>query len=199
MSTSLLYHAFGIRGYIYTRTAFVGGTIHFAIDQGSQEAGQVRYWQYGEAENSPDLAISDLSRFLSDRSCLNPVALYHLPVPGMPLNRRRHCSMLYQCPLAYYGSSYDGKDSLYRPAIHASMPSSSEMTCKCVLGDILSALSRVLAGYSRLRMSSRRACTSSQLGKGPKQSTRHCASKPEAIAARSSAGGNRASLFAKLM
>ena len=28
------------------------------------EAGQVRYWQYGQAESSPDLAISDLSRFL---------------------------------------------------------------------------------------------------------------------------------------
>ena len=26
---------------------------------------QVRYWQYGQAEKSPDLAISDLSRFLS--------------------------------------------------------------------------------------------------------------------------------------
>lgn len=36
MSTSLLHHAFGIRGYSYTRTAFVGGTIHFAIDQGKQ-------------------------------------------------------------------------------------------------------------------------------------------------------------------
>jgi len=33
MSTSLLYHEFGIRGYTYTRTAFDGGTIHFAIDQ----------------------------------------------------------------------------------------------------------------------------------------------------------------------
>ena len=29
------------------------------------KAGQVRYWQYGQVENSPDLAISDLSRFLS--------------------------------------------------------------------------------------------------------------------------------------
>ena len=27
------------------------------------KAGQVRYWQYGLAESSPDLAISDLSRF----------------------------------------------------------------------------------------------------------------------------------------
>ena len=33
MSTSLLYHAFGIRGYTYTRTAFVAGTICFAFDQ----------------------------------------------------------------------------------------------------------------------------------------------------------------------
>ena len=30
----------------------------------TRKAGQVRYWQYGQAENSPDLAISDLSRFL---------------------------------------------------------------------------------------------------------------------------------------
>jgi hypothetical protein len=29
------------------------------------EAGQVRYWQYGQAEKSPDLAILDLSRFLA--------------------------------------------------------------------------------------------------------------------------------------
>jgi hypothetical protein len=28
-----------------------------------RKAGQVRYWQYGQAEKSPDLAISDLSRF----------------------------------------------------------------------------------------------------------------------------------------
>jgi len=31
---------------------------------GSGKAGQVRYWQCGQAEKSPDLAISDLSRFL---------------------------------------------------------------------------------------------------------------------------------------
>ncbi len=29
------------------------------------KAGQVRYWQYGRAEKSPDLAILDLSRFLT--------------------------------------------------------------------------------------------------------------------------------------
>ena len=34
-------------------------------DRGQQEAGRVRYWQYGQAEKSPDLAISDPSRFLS--------------------------------------------------------------------------------------------------------------------------------------
>ena len=27
------------------------------------KTGRVRYWQYGQAEKSPDLAISDLSRF----------------------------------------------------------------------------------------------------------------------------------------
>ena len=36
MSTSLLYHAFGIRGYTYTRTAYLGGTIHFATEQGNK-------------------------------------------------------------------------------------------------------------------------------------------------------------------
>ena len=43
-----------------------GGEL-FASESGKRherEAGQVRYWQYGQAENSPDLAISDLSRFL---------------------------------------------------------------------------------------------------------------------------------------
>ena len=29
-----------------------------------RKAGQVRYWQYGQVEKSPDLVISDLSRFL---------------------------------------------------------------------------------------------------------------------------------------
>jgi len=28
-----------------------------------RKAGQVHYWQYGQPEKSPDLAISDLSRF----------------------------------------------------------------------------------------------------------------------------------------
>ena len=28
-----------------------------------RKAGQVRYWQYGQAGDSPNLAISDLSRF----------------------------------------------------------------------------------------------------------------------------------------
>jgi hypothetical protein len=33
VSTSLLYHAFGIQGYLYERTAYVGGEIHFTIRQ----------------------------------------------------------------------------------------------------------------------------------------------------------------------
>lgn len=33
MSTSLLYHAFGIRGYQYVRTEYVRGEIHFTIEQ----------------------------------------------------------------------------------------------------------------------------------------------------------------------
>ena len=31
MSTSLLYHAFGIRGYQYTRTAYQSGQVIFTI------------------------------------------------------------------------------------------------------------------------------------------------------------------------
>ena len=33
MSTSLLYHAFGIRGYQYTRTDYQGGEVIFSIHQ----------------------------------------------------------------------------------------------------------------------------------------------------------------------
>ena len=33
MSTSLLYHAFGIRGYEYIRTDYRGGQVAFTIDQ----------------------------------------------------------------------------------------------------------------------------------------------------------------------
>jgi transposase len=33
MSTSLLYHGFGVRGYQYIRTDYVGGAIHFTIRQ----------------------------------------------------------------------------------------------------------------------------------------------------------------------
>lgn len=33
MSTSLLYHAFGIRGYRYTRTDYLQGEIVFTIEQ----------------------------------------------------------------------------------------------------------------------------------------------------------------------
>jgi transposase len=36
MSTSLLYHAFGIRGYEYTRTRYEGGAVIFSIRQGRE-------------------------------------------------------------------------------------------------------------------------------------------------------------------
>ncbi|MDP2956004.1 MAG: ISL3 family transposase [Longimicrobiales bacterium] len=35
MSTSLLYHAFGLTGYVHTRTQYVGGEIHFTVAQPS--------------------------------------------------------------------------------------------------------------------------------------------------------------------
>ena len=33
MSTSLLYHAFGVRGYRYVKTEYVGGEVIFTIEQ----------------------------------------------------------------------------------------------------------------------------------------------------------------------
>src|SRR5271157_4451880 len=36
-----------------------------------EKAGRVRYWQYGQAEKSSDLAISDPSRFLALRQPVN--------------------------------------------------------------------------------------------------------------------------------
>src|SRR4051794_811222 len=36
MSTSLLYHAFGIRGYEYTRTRYEGGAVIFSVRQGRE-------------------------------------------------------------------------------------------------------------------------------------------------------------------
>ena len=40
------------------------------VEAGGRKAGRVRYWQYGQAEKSPDLAISDLSRFLASMASL---------------------------------------------------------------------------------------------------------------------------------
>ena len=36
MSTSLLYHGFGVRGYVHERTEYVGGEIHFTVKQPSR-------------------------------------------------------------------------------------------------------------------------------------------------------------------
>ena len=37
MSTSLLYHAFGVRGYTYTRTTYVGGGVEFHITKSLEQ------------------------------------------------------------------------------------------------------------------------------------------------------------------
>ena len=37
MSTSLLYHAFGIRGYVYSRTQYDNGQVIFTIHQEAEE------------------------------------------------------------------------------------------------------------------------------------------------------------------
>ena len=51
------------------------------VSEDRGKAGQVRYWQCGQAEKSPDLAISDLSRFL-------PLVPLPPPVPSLlPLSR----------------------------------------------------------------------------------------------------------------
>ena len=36
MSTSLLYHAFGIQGYVYQRSDYVGGEVHLTVEQPSR-------------------------------------------------------------------------------------------------------------------------------------------------------------------
>ena len=36
MSTSLLYHGFGLTGYVYTRTEYAEGEIHFTVVQPSE-------------------------------------------------------------------------------------------------------------------------------------------------------------------
>ena len=33
MSTSLLYHAFGVQGYRYVKTDYIGGEVTFTIEQ----------------------------------------------------------------------------------------------------------------------------------------------------------------------
>ena len=38
MSTSLLYHGFGIRGYRYVRTEYIEGGVVFTIEQDPKEA-----------------------------------------------------------------------------------------------------------------------------------------------------------------
>ncbi len=58
---------------------------------------------------------------------------------------------------------------------------------------------RLPPAYSISRTPSKRACTSSHVGNAPKHNTRHCFSNSAARTALSSAGGNRASLFAKLI
>jgi hypothetical protein len=50
---------------------------------GAGKAGRVRYWQYGQAEKSPDLAISDLSRF--SRPNIGPVPLLPPQEPKQPI------------------------------------------------------------------------------------------------------------------
>ena len=42
MSTSLLYHAFGIRGYRYTRTDYLEGEVVFTIEQ--RLGSRIREW-----------------------------------------------------------------------------------------------------------------------------------------------------------
>ena len=57
MSTSLLYHAFGIRGYEYVRTEYRGGEVIFTIDKdarpsGVQRAGRETFGLVGELSGS---------------------------------------------------------------------------------------------------------------------------------------------------
>src|SRR3954467_14498088 len=61
MSTSLLYHAFGIRGYEYTRTRYEGGAVIFSI---RQEPATCRCSACGSARVTPRGQVSRRFRSL---------------------------------------------------------------------------------------------------------------------------------------
>ena len=73
MSTSLLYHAFRIRGYKYTRTEYRNGQVIFTIDQ--------------EPENLPLFSLRFDSGYLSGRSRSLP----EIPTHRQPSNVRSLC------------------------------------------------------------------------------------------------------------
>ena len=44
MSTSLLYHAFGLEGYVHVRTEYVRGEIHLLERHGYRTPTEARQW-----------------------------------------------------------------------------------------------------------------------------------------------------------
>src|SRR3954468_12088281 len=70
MSTSLLYHAFGVRGYDYTRTRYEGGAVIFSIRQETEtcrcsSCGSARVIRRGRATRRfRSLPIGDRATFV---------------------------------------------------------------------------------------------------------------------------------------
>jgi len=72
----------GVRQSAWSRQSAGSGRVSSGKAE-SGKAGQVRYWQYGQAERSPDLAISDLSRF---PACVPLPRLSRFPASGDELS-----------------------------------------------------------------------------------------------------------------
>ena len=71
MSTSLLYHAFGIRGYVYSRTQYDNGQVIFTIHQEPEE------YRCSACGSSRVISRGQVDRwFQSRRSAATPRSLY---------------------------------------------------------------------------------------------------------------------------
>src|ERR1700722_14929657 len=111
MSTSLLYHAFGIRGYQYRRTDYQGGQVIFTIDQ---EPGTCRCSACGAREIRRRGAVERRFRIVPIGSRSMAVALGVPRVEGRPGGVVRQVSVPFADPRRSYTKAFE------RYALHLS-------------------------------------------------------------------------------
>src|SRR6267142_817561 len=92
MSTSLLYHGFGIRGYRYVATKYVGGAVVFRI---GQDLSTCRCSACGSANVAPRGEVERPFRSLPIAS--TPVTI-RLPIPRVEC---QDCGVIRQTPIAF--------------------------------------------------------------------------------------------------